>query len=84
MGDARTRTPPKRKAPMGEIHDGKNFRPSHPGKAGYNKCLAPFPEYKENPLKFITRKKAVEGEEEAEVKPFKKTHNIKSRPTPSI
>lgn len=69
---------------MGEIHDGKNFRPSQPGKVGHNKCLAPFPEYKENPLKFVTRKKPVEGEEPEEMKPFKKTHNVKSRPTPSI
>lgn len=59
--DARLRTPPKKKPVMGEIHDGKNFRPSNPGKNGHNKCLAPFPEYKENPLKFITRKKPVEG-----------------------
>jgi hypothetical protein len=82
--DARLRTPPKAKPVVGEIHDGKNFRPSNPGKNGHNKCLGKFPEYKENPLKFITRKKPVEGEEEAEIKPFKKTHNVKSRPTPSI
>ena len=82
--DARVRTPPKRRPAVGEIHDGKQFYPSKPGKVGYNKCLAPFPEYKENPLKFVTRKKAVEGEEPEEMKPFKKTHNGKSRPSPSI
>ena len=69
MSDARIRTPPKRQPVMGEIHDGKNFRPSHPAKGGNNKCLAPFPEYKENPLKFVTRKKPVEGEEADEIKP---------------
>jgi hypothetical protein len=62
-------------------HD-KPFKPSHPPRVGHNKCLMGFPEYKENPLKFVTRKREVEGEE---VKPaFKKTHNHKSRPSPSV
>ena len=81
--DAQVRTPPKRRPACGEIHDGKNFKPSHPAKHGYNKTLKPFPEYKENPLKFVKRKMPIEGEED-EMKPFKKTHNTKSRPTPSI
>lgn len=36
-------------------HD-KPFKPSHPPKVGHNKTLGAFPEYKENPLKFVTRK----------------------------
>jgi len=36
------------------IHD-KPFFPAQPPKTGYNKTLEKFPEYKENPLKFISR-----------------------------
>jgi hypothetical protein len=62
-------------------HD-KPFKPSHPPRVGHNKTLMTFPEYKENPLKFVTRKRPVEGEEEKPA--FKKTHNHKSRPSPSV
>jgi len=62
-------------------HD-KPFKPSHPARIGHNKTLMGFPEYKENPLKFVTRKRPVEGEEEKPA--FKKTHNHKTRPSPSV
>jgi len=45
MGVPLNRTPPKKRPEVGEIHDGKAFKPSHPGKAGHNKCLGKFPEY---------------------------------------
>ena len=62
-------------------HD-KPFRPSNPGKKGYNKTLAKFPEYKEDPKKALERKRPVEGEED---KPkFKPTHIFKTRPSPSV
>jgi len=62
-------------------HD-KPFKPSNPPKRGYNKSLAPFPTYMEDPLKAVTRKP--EDEEADGRKNFKPTHNTKSRPTPSI
>lgn len=62
-------------------HD-KAFKPSNPPKLGYNKTLARFPPYKEDPKKPLTRRVPVEGEED---KPkFKPTYNAKSRPTPSV
>ena len=60
-------------------HD-KPFKPSHPGKIGYNKSLSPFPKYMEDPFKHVTRKM----EEEEEKPKFKPTHTVKSRPTPSV
>ena len=33
------------------------FKPSHPPKKGYNRTLDKFPEYKEDPMKEIVRKK---------------------------
>lgn len=71
----------KVRAPTLAEHD-KPFKPSHPPRIGHNKTLDKFPEYKENPLKFVTRKRPVEGEEEKPA--FKFTHNLKSRPTPSV
>ena len=71
----RTRTPPLMD------HD-KPFKPSNPPKRGYNKSLAPFPMYIEDPLKPVTRKP--EDEEEMMKKKFKPSHPAKSRPTPSI
>lgn len=62
-------------------HD-KPFKPSHPPRRGYNKTLAKFPLYQEDPKKPITRKVLIEGEEDKEK--FKPTHNVKSRPTPSV
>ena len=74
--------PVKEVRPITMAEHDKPFYPSKPPKVGINKTLSVFPEYKENPLKFCTRKRPVEGEEE---KPcFKKTHNFKSRPSPSI
>jgi hypothetical protein len=62
-----------------------NWKPSHPARHGHNKTIGKIPEYKPNPMKFLTRKIKAEGEEEEEVKrPFRKTHNFKSRPTPTI
>jgi hypothetical protein len=72
---------PKPKTAPGLEHD-KPFRPSHPPRRGHNKTLAKFPIYQEDPKKPIERKMPVEGDDD---KPkFKPTHNIKSRPTPSI
>lgn len=51
------KVPPKK--PTSDLHE-KPFYPSKPPKRGYNKCLDKFPEYKENPLKFVTRKPVVE------------------------
>lgn len=63
------------------VHD-KNFKPSNPAKVGYNRTLARFPAYKEDPKKPITRRIPVEGEDDK--KKFRPTHNVKSRPTPSV
>ena len=71
--EARPKTPPLME------HD-KPFRPSNPGKIGYNKSLSPFPKYMEDPFKHVTRKM----EEEDDKKKFRPTHNSKSRPTPSV
>ena len=59
-------------------HD-KAFRPSHPPRVGYNKSIGRFPEYVEDPLKFLERKMEVE-----EGPKFKPTHNYKTRPSPSV
>ncbi len=63
--------------PHQPLHD-KAFKPSNPPKKGYNKTLEKFPPYKEDPLKFIERKKPVEGAEERPN--FKPSHNVKSTP----
>lgn len=72
------REPPQKKPPAME-HD-KPFKPSHPPRVGHNKTLAPFPNYIEDPKKPLTRKM----EEDDDKKPFRPTHNSKSRPAPSI
>jgi hypothetical protein len=74
---------PKAKPAPPELHD-KPFQPSHPPKKGYNKTIAKFPEYKEDPLKFVTRAKKKEEGEEEEKPRFKMTTNGGSRPTPSV
>jgi len=62
------------------IHD-KPFFPAKPPKTGIiDKSIGGFPEYKENPLKFVTRQPVNEDAPP----PFKKTHNVKSRPSPSV
>ena len=71
--------PPPKKSPPPMEHD-KPFKPSHPPKVGYNQTLAPFPYYKEDPKKPLTRK----VEEEDDKKPFRPTHNSKSTPMPSV
>ena len=73
--------PLKPKTAPSLVHD-KPFKPSNPGKKGYNKTLAKFPRYQEDPKKPIERKMPVEGEEDRPK--FKPTHNVKSRPTPSV
>jgi hypothetical protein len=40
------------------------FRPSNPAKRGYNACLNSYPEYKEDPIKVIQRKKEDPEKEE--------------------
>ncbi len=72
------RKPSPKQGPLME-HD-KPFRPSQPPKIGYNKCLAPFPKYEEDPLKFVERK----PEEEDEKPRFKPASLPKTRPTPSV
>lgn len=57
------------------------FKPSHPPKRGYNKTLAKFPEYKEDPMRVVVRKKETEGSDEKKWKP---THNKKSIPSSSV
>jgi hypothetical protein len=44
-------------------HD-EAFKPSNPAKKGYNKTIAKFPDYKEDPQKATTRKVKPEGAEE--------------------
>ena len=41
------------------MHD-MPFKPSHPPRRGYNKTLAKFPPYKEDPLRVAMRKKEPE------------------------
>lgn len=36
-------------------HD-RAFRPANPSKKGYNKTIEKFPPYKEDPMRFVTRK----------------------------
>jgi len=57
------------------------FKPSNPPKKGYNKTLDKFPEYKEDPMKFVVRKKDIEGSEE---KIWKTSHKKKTIPSPSV
>jgi hypothetical protein len=49
------RKPQEKRAPLIE-HD-VPFKPSNPAKRGYNRTIDKFPEYKEDPLKEVTRKK---------------------------
>ena len=57
------------------------FKPSNPPKRGYNKTLDKFPEYKEDPLRVVTRRKESVDDNKARWKP---THNQKTVPTPSV
>jgi len=47
------RAPRPKTPPLPE--DQKPFKPSNPGKRGYNKSLAPFPAYIADPIKHVTR-----------------------------
>lgn len=69
--------------PIDTVHDGKAFKPSQPPKSGVTqKGLSAFPKYMENPTKSLTKKVAVEGDEAPIA--WKKTHNAKTRATPSV
>ena len=70
--------PPKKREPL-MSHD-VPFKPSNPPKRGYNKTLDKFPEYKEDPLRVVQRKKEAD-EEKAR---WKTTYNKKTIPTPSV
>ena len=68
-------------APLME-HD-KPFKPSHPPRVGYNKTLEKFLRYMEDPLKEVTRKMPIEGDDEK--KKFRPPHlRQKSVPCPSV
>lgn len=71
---------PEKRKPLME-HD-KPFAPSNPGKKGYNKTLAKFPDYKEDPPTKLMKKTKQEGDPE----PLRwfPTHNNKSRPSMSV
>lgn len=71
---------PRQKTPPPMEHD-KAFKPSNPPKRGNHCTIEKFPEYKENPLRFVERKMV---DENADKKAFKPTYNSKSRPTPSV
>ena len=60
------------------------FYPSHPPKRGYNKTIAEFPRYKEDPPIQVKRKKSAEAEKTEEKPNFKPTHRKKTIPTPSV
>lgn len=70
----------ERTAPHAE-HE-RPFRPSHPPRTGYNKTIASFPEYQYDPPRQI--KRVVKDPAAEEPAKFKPTHNVKSRPTPSV
>jgi hypothetical protein len=81
FGEDRTYLPKKpeeKRKPLME-HEAP-FKPSNPPKRGYNKTLDKFPEYKEDPLKVVVRKKTPETDE----RKWKPTHNKKSMPTHSV
>ena len=59
------------------------FRPSQPGRRGVGGTLDKFPEYKENPLKHLTRVKPVDGADDEKAR-WKMTTNAYSKPTTSI
>ena len=58
------------------------FKPSNPPKMGYNKTLDKFPQYKPDPMRVITRKKPVEGEEERPK--WRPTYNQRTKPSTSV
>ena len=58
------------------------FKPSNPAKRGYNRTLDKFPEYVEDPLKPVLRKKGDKTDEEKAK--WRATYNKKAIPTPSV
>ena len=72
------RKPAPKKDPL-MTHDAP-FKPSNPPKKGYNRTLDKFPEYKEDPMKHVTRKEKPEEERPK----WKPTHNKKAFPMPSV
>lgn len=62
-------------------HD-EPFFPANPPKRGYNKTIGRFPEYKEDPMKVVTRKKT--KEEDADERKWRTSYKKKSVPTPSV
>ena len=67
---------------VNKVEHERAFKPSNPGKLGRQGTLEKFPEYKENPVKSVTRVKPVEGVEEPAR--WKMTTNSYSKPTPSV
>ena len=65
-----------------EEDDRPPFKPSHPPKVGYNKSIGKFPKYTEDPPKQLKRK--IVDDNADEPPKFKMTHNMKSKPTPSV
>jgi hypothetical protein len=59
------------------------FKPAKPPRTGVSCTFEKFPVYMENPLKFTTRIKKVEGEDEGP-KAFRSTTQLFTRPTPSV
>ena len=75
--------PKKEKSPPKHFEHEVAFKPAQPPKAGHKATFNPFPEYKENPLKSVERKRPVEGEEPPPS--FKSPRKMMAaRPTPSI
>jgi len=68
-------------SPRAKLHENP-FRPSHPAKVGYNKTLAKFPKYKEDPIKIAVRKIEPAGEKRDAFKLNNPDEG--TRPTPSI
>ena len=66
--------------PISKYDHDKPFKPSHPPREGYNKTIAKFPVYIEDPPKEIGPKE----EDPDAPKKFKPTHNVKSVPCPSV
>jgi len=73
--------PAKVKEDSKKMHEAP-FKPSNPSKHGYNKTIAKFPEYKEDPIKQAVRK----FEDPSKKKDSFKPNDIAycERPTPSI
>jgi len=68
--------------PAKTLHEGP-FKPSNPAKAGYNKTIGKFPEYKSDPIKIAVRKVVDPATKKED--PFRPNDRAYcERPTPSI